>query len=48
MTEGELTTRYDLNAMFKKSFGRMTVNVQGLSRVWYFSTHPSITIIVYR
>lgn len=24
--------RYDLNAMFKKQFGFMTVNVQGLSR----------------
>jgi hypothetical protein len=26
-------TRYDLNALFKKQFGFMTVNVQGLSRV---------------
>lgn len=27
--------RYDLNALFKKQFGTMTVNVQGLSRVSY-------------
>jgi hypothetical protein len=27
------SSRYDLNAMFKKKFGFMTVNVQGLSRV---------------
>lgn len=25
--------RYDLNALFKKQMGNMTVNVQGLSRV---------------
>jgi hypothetical protein len=28
-----MSSRYDLNAMFKKKFGFMTVNVQGLSRV---------------
>jgi hypothetical protein len=26
-------SRYDLNALFKKQMGNMTVNVQGLSRV---------------
>ena len=28
-----LPGRYDLNALFTKSFGDFTVNVQGLSRV---------------
>jgi hypothetical protein len=34
--------RYDLNALFKKQFGTMTVNVQGLSRVSRSSLHLSI------
>ena len=28
-----INPRYDLNALFKKQMGFMTVNVQGLSRV---------------
>jgi hypothetical protein len=31
--DSELTIRYDLNALFKKQFGTLSINVQGLSRV---------------
>ena len=37
----ELTSRYDLNALFKKQFGNVTVNVQGLSRVSIYHIQPS-------
>jgi hypothetical protein len=39
-----LTTRYDLNALFKKQFGYMTVNVQGLSRVCILYARPDIQL----
>lgn len=32
--------RYDLNALFKKQMGFMTVNVQGLSRVSHVQGVP--------
>ena len=31
--------RYDLNTLFKKSLGFMTVDVQGMARVGFFQPH---------